>query len=191
MNAPRDALRQGRLVYVIGPSGAGKDSILGYARDRLAGEAAAPVFVRRQITRPAGSGGEDHIAVTPAEFERACAAGQYALAWRGNGHGYGIDAGIDRLMQAGRHVVVNGSRAYLSEAASRYTVLKPVLIRIDPAVLRERLAARGRESAEEIVARVQRAAEFAEIAHPDLAVIANDGTLAEAGEAFLALLRRL
>lgn len=183
------AARPGHLVYIIGPSGAGKDSIIAYARERLGAE--RHVFARRHITRPPESGGEDHIAISPIDFERYCAAGRFALSWRGNGHGYGVGTEVDLWLESGRHVVLNGSRGYLSTAAARYQSLLPVLIAIDPAVLRQRLSARGRESADEIEARIQRAAALDVIDHPGLAVIANNGPLAEAGEAFLALLRAL
>jgi ribose 1,5-bisphosphokinase len=185
------AVRAGRLVYVIGPSGAGKDSIITYARERLGAGGERHVFARRHITRPADSGGEDHIAITSADFERDCAAGRFALSWRGNGHGYGVGIEIDLWLQSGRHVILNGSRGYLPEAAGRYPGLLPVLISIDAAVLRKRLASRGRESADEIEARIRRAAEFDAIKHPALAVLANNGPLAEAGEAFVALLNAL
>ena len=179
----------GRLVYVIGPSGAGKDSVIRYARQLLGAD--RHVFARRYITRPADSGGEDHIAVTPVDFDRHCAAGRFALSWRGNGHGYGVSTEIDLWLESGRHVILNGSRGYLSDAAARYPSLLPVLIAIDPAVLKQRLAARGRETPSEIEARVRRATELDAIDHPGLAVIANNGPLSEAGEAFVALLRAL
>lgn len=188
---PAASVRSGRLVYVIGPSGSGKDSIIAYASGRLSTEPDAPIFVRRHITRPAESGGEDHLPISPQDFDDACASGRFALAWRGNGHGYGVDAAIDLELAAGRHAVLNGSRAYLPKAAARYAGLKPVLIRIDPAVLRERLASRGRENPVEIEARVQRALAFERVEHRDLTEIANDGKLEQAGEAFLALLRSL
>ena len=183
------AVRAGRLVYVIGPSGAGKDSIIAYARQRLGAD--RHVFARRHITRPADSGGEEHIAVTQAAFERDRAAGRYALSWCGNGLGYAVGIEIDLWLQSGRHVVLNGSRGHLSEAAARYPDLLPVLIAIAPAVLRQRLSARGRESTEEIDARIRRAADLGEISHPALAIVANNGPLADAGEAFVALLRSL
>jgi ribose 1,5-bisphosphokinase len=183
------AVSVGRLVYVIGPSGAGKDSIIAYARQRL--DTDSHVFARRCITRPANSGGENHIAVTQTEFERDCATGRYALSWRGNGLGYGVGVEIDPWLRDGRHVVLNGSRGHLPEAARRYPDLLPVLIAIDPAVLRQRLSARGRETADEIEARIDRATALGEVDHPALAVIANNGPLAEAGEAFVALLRSL
>lgn len=188
---PRAAigLEPGRLVYVIGPSGAGKDSIIAYARQRLGAD--RHVFARRYITRPADSGGEDHIAISPVDFERDCAAGRFALSWRGNGLGYGVGVEVDLWLQSGRHVILNGSRGHLPEAAARHPNLLPVLIAIDPAVLRQRLSARGRESADEIEARIRRAAELEAISHPALAIIANNGRLAEAGDAFIALLNAL
>lgn len=183
------AVRAGRLVYVIGPSGAGKDSIITYARQRLGAD--RHVFARRHITRPADSGGEDHIAISTAEFDRDRAAGRFALSWRGNGHGYGVGVEIDPWLDSGRHVVLNGSRAYLPDATARYPGLLPVLIAIDPNVLRQRLLARGRETSDEIGARISRAVELDAIDHPALAIVANDGPLTEAGEAFVALLRSL
>src|SRR5690242_1563652 len=109
-------MNTGRLVYVIGPSGSGKDSIIAYARERLSAVPDAPIFVRRHITRPAESGGEDHIPISRQDFDDGCSSGRFALAWRGNGHGYGVDAAIDLKLAAGWHAVLNGSRAYLPEA---------------------------------------------------------------------------
>lgn len=183
--------RWGRLVYVIGASGAGKDSLIAYARAQLGEASATHVFARRHITRPAESGGEVHLPITPEAFERACAEGRFALHWRGNGHGYGIGVEIDDWLRQGRNVVLNGSRAYLGQAAERYPEVLPVLIRIDPAVLRQRLAARGRESAEEIEARIRRAGEYGAIDHPATVAIDNDGALEEAGERFVGLLGAL
>lgn len=185
------AVRAGRLVYVIGPSGAGKDSIITYARDRLGMEGAAHVFARRHITRPAGSGGEDHIPIAPDTFDRDCAAGRFALHWRGNGLCYGVTAEINPWLRAGRHVVLNGSRGYLAEAHALCPSLLPVLIQIDPAVLQQRLLARGRETPEQVEARIQRAAELNAVDHPALVTISNNGPVAHAGDAFVALLGSL
>jgi ribose 1,5-bisphosphokinase len=185
------AARAGRLVYVIGASGAGKDSIIAYARDRLGAEGEVPAFARRHITRPAGSGGEDHIPLSPDAFERDRAAGRFTLSWRGNGLGYGVGTEIETWLAAGRHVVLNGSRGYLAEAKDVYPDLLPVLIDIDPAVLRRRLLARGRETPAEVEERIQRAMQLAAVDDPALVVISNNGPLTHAGEAFLALLRGL
>lgn len=188
---PEAAPKRGRLVYVIGPSGAGKDSILHYARRELAGEDKVWAFPRRTITRAGRDGSENHVAMTPSAFERARRLGRFALDWTGNGLSYGIGIEIDDWLGAGRHVIVNGSRAYLPEATRRYPDLIAILIAIDPLILRHRLLARGRERPDEIEGRLQRASELQAVEHPGLQVIRNDGPLEEAGLAFLRLLRAL
>jgi ribose 1,5-bisphosphokinase len=151
-------LMSGRLIYLIGPSGSGKDSLLDAARERLAERDC--VIVRRVITRSAEAVGEDAIGVSPAEFDQQEAAGGFALSWRANGLAYGIPRQIDDWLAAGQDVLVNGSRAYLPEARQRYPELLAVLLQVDEAVLRQRLLARGRESAEQIEARLARNRSF-------------------------------
>lgn len=188
---PDAPARRGRLIYVIGPSGAGKDSILHYARRELAAEAETYAFPRRIITRAGRDSSENHVAMTPGAFERARRFGRFALDWTGNGLSYGIGIEIDDWLDAGRHVIVNGSRAYLSEATRRYPDLVAILITIDPLILRQRLLARGRERPDEIEGRLRRASELQAVEHPGLHVIENNGSLEEAGETFLRLLRDL
>ena len=53
----------GTLFLVVGPSGAGKDTLMYGARAALAGKQDI-LFARRAITRPLYAGGEDHDAVT-------------------------------------------------------------------------------------------------------------------------------
>ena len=69
----------GRLFAVVGPSGAGKDTLMAAAR------AARPglVLVRRVITRPESAGGEDFEGVGETEFALRLAAGDFALHWAG------------------------------------------------------------------------------------------------------------
>lgn len=144
----------GRLIYLMGPSGSGKDSLLNAVRERLAADGCR--IARRVITRSAEAVGEDAVAVSLAEFERDEAAGAFALSWRANGLAYGIPRQIDDWLAAGEDVLVNGSRAYLSEARQRYPALLAVLLRVDMAVLRERLLARGREAPAQIEQRLAR-----------------------------------
>jgi ribose 1,5-bisphosphokinase len=94
---------------------------------------------------------------------------------------------IDQWMANGITVVVNGSRQYLDQARRHYPDLLPVWIAVSPAVLRERLQARARESAPEIEVRLARAALVPPPADSGI-VITNDGALAQAGEALLAVI---
>lgn len=148
----------GRLIYLMGPSGSGKDSLLNAARERLAERGC--VIARRVITRSAEAVGEDAIGVSPAEFDQQEAAGAFALSWRANGLAYGIPRQIDDWLAAGQDVLVNGSRGHLAQARQRYPELLAILLQVDEAALRQRLQERGRESAEQIEARLARSRDF-------------------------------
>jgi ribose 1,5-bisphosphokinase len=178
----------GRLIYLMGPSGSGKDSLLNAARERLA--ARGCVIARRVITRSAEAQGEDAVGVTPAEFAAQEQAGAFALSWRANGLAYGIPRQIDDWLAAGQDVLVNGSRGYLPAARQRYPELIGILLTVDTPVLRERLLKRGRESSEQIEQRLARNAQFdAAAAERDgLYVLDNSGPLEQARDNLLALL---
>jgi ribose 1,5-bisphosphokinase len=177
----------GRLIYVMGASGAGKDSVIGEAKRRL-GHNTHLAFASRYITRPADAGGEAHIAVRPQEFADARHTGFFALDWDSHGLSYGIGWEIEDWMATGMNVVVNGSREYLPTAAQRYPTILPMLIEVALDVLRARLTARGRETSANIDARLSRAMAQADVDHPALVRIRNDGPLAATVDEFLAVL---
>ncbi|POA48231.1 phosphonate metabolism protein/1,5-bisphosphokinase (PRPP-forming) PhnN [Pseudomonas sp. MPR-ANC1] len=170
----------GRLIYLMGPSGSGKDSLIEAAREPL--RALNCEVMRRVITRSAESVGEDAIGVTPEEFEQCQRAGDFSLAWQANGLAYGIPAQMDERLKSGRHVLVNGSRANLRQALERYPTLLPVLLTVKDEVLRERLLRRGRETLEQIDARLARNTLFKDRRSSDEPVhlIDNSGALADA-----------
>lgn len=155
----------GRLIYLMGPSGAGKDSLIDAARQPLS--ALGCEVVRRVITRSAESVGEEAQEVTVEEFERRVAGGDFALFWRANGLGYGIPVQIDTWLAQGRNVLINGSRGHLPQARERYPDLVPIVLMVDTEVLRRRLLRRGRESLPEIERRLQRNEQFASSAWLD------------------------
>jgi ribose 1,5-bisphosphokinase len=144
----------GKLIYLMGPSGAGKDSLIDAARPALA--LAGVSVARRVITRSAESLGEQAEGVTPEAFETRVKAGGFALSWQANGLDYGIDIDIDQQLQRGEHVLVNGSRAYLPEAVRRYPDLIAIGVTVNSEVLRDRLIKRGRESLADIELRLAR-----------------------------------
>lgn len=171
--APADKIGPGALVLVVGPSGAGKDTLLGAAQKMLGGNGSI-VFPRRAVTR-ASSAFENNEAITREDFDRAVAAGAYALWWRAHDHGYGITRAIDEEIGAGRIVVVNVSRTVIGDARQRYQRVAVVLITAPADVLAARLAARGRESDSDLGGRLQRASLGTEI-EPDL-MICNVGAV--------------
>ncbi len=158
----------GRLIYLIGPSGSGKDSLLDAARARLAQRGCR--IVRRVITRSAEAVGEAAQGVSPEQFATLDADGAFALSWHANGLSYGIPKDIDAWLAAGDDVLVNGSRAHLAQARARYPQLLVLLLTVDQAELRQRLIARGRESLADIEERLARNARFTQ------ALIAGNGS---------------
>lgn len=143
----------GRVFAVVGPSGAGKDTLLAGA------VAATPAlhWARRVITRPQVAGDEPFEGVTPHEFDALSQAGTFALEWPAHGLRYGIRTSEFDGLTKGCDVVFNGSRAALPLALNRFPALTVLRISAPSKVLAERLAARGRETMAEVEARLARA----------------------------------
>jgi ribose 1,5-bisphosphokinase len=181
--------REGPLVYVMGPSGAGKDSVLNRVRELLAPDAPV-VFAHRYITRPADIGGENHVALTAAEFALRKAHGLLAFHWQAHGNDYGIGREIHAWRKAGLTVVVSGSREHYQKVSGVDDETYPVVITAPAETLAARLAGRGREGAEAAEARLGRSEAYA-VNDPRLVTIVNDRTLDEAADAFVSLLARL
>ncbi len=184
--APALPVATGTMVVVVGPSGAGKDSVMSYAGRHFAGENRVK-FVRRVITRPADAGGEAHEAIDPDGFCRRAADGGFAVSWDAHGLSYGIPRETLEELAEGVTLVANGSRSALPAFAEAYPRLMVVLVTARPEILAARLAARGRESAEAIAGRLDRAAPEIVVA-AETVVIDNSGALEDAGEAFVSLL---
>jgi phosphonate metabolism protein PhnN/1,5-bisphosphokinase (PRPP-forming) len=169
------------LVLVVGPSGAGKDTLLEAARQALAGDRRFR-FVRRVITRPADAGGEAHEAVTSEEF----AGRQFALQWQAHGLSYGIPADAIADIARGKVVVANASRTVVAAAARRFPT-RVIEVMASPDVLAKRLASRSREDAADVARRLARSVALpADVA---TVTIVNDGTLEEGVARFLAAVR--
>lgn len=184
-------MQQGRLIYLMGASGAGKDSVIDAARPGLA-ERGIDV-ARRIITRSAEAAGEQALGVSRETFEALLQEGRFALSWQANELCYGIPIEIDGALASGRWVLVNGSRGYLPQALAKYPSLVAVLVTVDNQVLRQRLEARGRETPAQIDARLARNAQL----HRSMGwkgdgsgihLLDNSGALPEAAQALLALI---
>jgi phosphonate metabolism protein PhnN/1,5-bisphosphokinase (PRPP-forming) len=177
---PRQIL--GLLVLVVGPSGAGKDTLLDAARQALAVDARFR-FVRRVITRPAGAGREAHQAVTEVEF----ASLHFALSWQAHGLRYGIPADIEADLAAGHVVVASVSRTVIADATQRFPV-RVIEITAPPDLLATRLAERGREATSDMAARLARS-----IALPPgipVETVVNDATIERGAARLVAVLSR-
>ena len=169
----------GRVVLVVGPSGAGKDAVLGEAARRL-GSDPRFLFPKRVVTREANAA-EDHDTLTPEAFAAELQRGAFALHWEAHGLSYGIPAEIDAAARAGRSVVFNASRRVVPVARARYANAAVVLIDAPLQLRARRLATRDRERAGDVDARLQRVVADFDAGDVDLA-IDNSGSLCRAAD---------
>lgn len=181
-------VRNGVFVAVVGPSGAGKDTLIAYVRESL-GQGEHVEFARRVITRHSDGATEDHDTLADAAFVEAEAAGAFALSWEAHGLRYGIPASVDDAISNGHVVVANTSRGIIPALRERYANVAVVEITATPEILATRLAARGRESRGEVLARLARTAPQA-LGGPGHVVIDNSGAAEVGGERFLAVIRK-
>ena len=70
---------------------------------------------------------------------------------------YGIPIAVETAMEDGRDVLANRSRGVLSEAKRRFARFEVLSLTASPQVLAARLRGRGRETEDEITARLARA----------------------------------
>ena len=160
------AIGPGKLVLVVGPSGAGKDTLLGLARAACADDSTI-VFVRRVVTREASSA-EDNEQISVDAFREACARGAFAVHWEAHGHAYGLPRSIEDDIRAGRTVVANVSRTVIPALRHAYANVVVVSITAPADVLAARLAMRKRGSDGNITERLARKVEDAE---PDATIV--------------------
>ncbi|MEK9279305.1 MULTISPECIES: phosphonate metabolism protein/1,5-bisphosphokinase (PRPP-forming) PhnN [unclassified Bradyrhizobium] len=151
------AIGPGRLVLVVGPSGAGKDTLLRLAQAACIDDHNV-AFPRRVVTRES-SVAEDNLAVSPDEFRRALDHGDFAVHWQAHGHCYALPREINDDIRAGRTVVINVSRTVIGELRGAYANVVVVAITAPPDVLAQRLAARARLSDGNIAERLARSVE--------------------------------
>lgn len=177
------------LFYLMGPSGSGKDSIIQGVRQRM-GDGALLV-AHRYITRHWKAGGENHVELNEQEFEHRVRSGLLCLHWQANGCRYGVGAEVTHWLDRGFAVLVNGSREHLDEAIRCFgDRLVPVLVTVESAMLHQRLQDRGRESEQEIIARVERSARLQcrMESGEGVVVLPNDGSLEHAVERMVSLI---
>ncbi len=149
-------------MLVVGPSGAGKDTLLGLAQAALADDDNI-VFPRRVVTRGA-SAAENNDQMSVDAFRQAAAQGAFAISWKAHGHAYGLPRSIDDDIRAGRAVVANVSRTVIPALRHTYANVAVVLITASADVLAARIAMRQRGSDGNIADRLARKVDDADVA---------------------------
>jgi thymidine phosphorylase len=179
-------MARGTLILVVGPSGAGKDSLMAGAQAALDGDPRY-VFARRVITRPEAARGEVHREATGDEFAGSAAAGGFMLSWRAHDAQYGISAALEDDLAAGWHVVANVSRGVIADAVRNFPPVRVIVVTAGFTERVDRLVGRDREDDRAIGARLARRPTPLP---PDVVTttVVNDGTLQAGIERFLAAL---
>ncbi|MEC5216038.1 phosphonate metabolism protein PhnN/1,5-bisphosphokinase (PRPP-forming) [Actimicrobium sp. GrIS 1.19] len=178
----------GRLFFLVGPSGSGKDTLLRWVEDHLP-EQADIVFARRTITR-AALAGEPHEGVTDDAFWQAAAAGQFAMQWQANELCYGVRRGIEADLRAGRDVIINGSREFVPQLRQAYPDARVIWIDADQDQIRQRIEARRREAGAALLRRLDRVTQFAIDDSADVIRLDNRSTVDVAGAKLMEILSR-
>lgn len=151
---PAELIGPGRLILLVGPSGAGKDTILSLVRAATQDDDQI-VIPRRVITR-AADGAEDHASLTDTMFDQSAADGAFAIWWGAHGNKYGIPVSAEAAVRSGRTVICNVSRSVVTRLRERYATVIVVLVTAPTEVLRQRLAMRQRSSDGDLAKRIAR-----------------------------------
>lgn len=181
--------QKGRIVFVVGDSGVGKDSLISWLQQRC-NDHSKLIFARRVITRPAQANeqAEQHEAMSTEAFWQAAAAGQFCMQWQAHNLQYGVRRGIQADLHAGRDVIVNGSREYLPQLLIQYPDAHIVWVVADQQKIKQRMHNRQRENGSEMQGRLLRNQQLSASMPSNASIVKNNGSIANAGEAFLKVL---
>lgn len=170
---------EGRLFFVVGPSGVGKDALLQWVQTQMPDDTKS-TFARRSITRPAHIS-EAHETMTSDAFLQAAEDGCFSMMWQANDTHYGIRRGIEADLKTGRDVIVNGSREYIAQLRELFPRAKVIWIIADPELIRKRIENRQRESGAALACRLLRSATFTAKEEDGITYIDNSGPIEIAG----------
>jgi ribose 1,5-bisphosphokinase len=175
----------GRLILVVGPSGAGKDTLIGLAQAACADDSSI-VFPRRVVTREASSF-EDNEQVSLDAFREALARGDFAMHWEAHGHCYALPRAIDDDIRARRRVIANVSRTVIEAMRRAYADVTVVSVTAPPEILADRLATRARSSDGRVADRLRRVVDDA-VAAPDVTIL-NVGDVEHHGRELVRIIK--
>lgn len=180
----------GHLVFIVGPSGSGKDSLINFARRQLPDELDVR-FARRVITRPMTAGAEQHLAVSPFQFDLLRDEGEFVMSWSAHGEHFGIDREICEWLDAGATVIVAGSRHHLAQALEQFPDMTVVHVKASEEIRRARLNSCLRTDSKTVEARLQRGVDWSMPNGVKAVDLVNEGDLPTVGRQLVELIKSL
>ncbi|MDO5091462.1 MAG: guanylate kinase [Cardiobacteriaceae bacterium] len=151
---------KGQLWIVAAPSGGGKTSLIGAAVNALDNVVESISHTTREC-RPGEENGVHYHFVSQSEFDALAAQGDF-LEWaQVFHHAYGTSGGkVDELLAQGKDVILNIDWQGAQQVRQKRPDTRMVFL-LPPSLdaLRERLTARGQDSAETVAKRMAQAAE--------------------------------
>ncbi|MFX0124189.1 MAG: hypothetical protein ACFFAE_11175, partial [Candidatus Hodarchaeota archaeon] len=144
--AKKERVTSDLLVFVVGRSGSGKDTIMRNVANILLFENIPVNILQRNITRPPDKT-EESLYVSEEEFLLKKSQKEYVLTWFVYNNWYGCPRiPLEESLHRGEIVLVNISRRILQEAREKYPQSKIVLIVVKDEIAEKRLKERGREN---------------------------------------------
>jgi guanylate kinase len=178
-----------RVFVITGPSGVGKGTLIRGLLERVP-SLELSVSATTRAPRPGERNGVDYHFLTPEEFERRVAAGDFVEHAEYSGNRYGtLRSELERRLAGGEGVVleieVQGARQV------RAAMPEAVAVFIAPPsreALRARLVGRGTDSSEQVDARLRTAERELE-AQPEFAHVVVNDRLEEATDELVSIVR--
>lgn len=185
-----DSLRNDLLVFVVGRSGSGKDTLMRNVANTLSLENIPVNILQRNITRPPDKT-EESLYVSEEEFLQRKSQKAYSLSWFVYKNSYGCPRiPLEKGLMTGAIVLVNVSRSILHKAREIYPQSKIVLIRVKEEIAKKRLKERGREESDHLVDRLTRMQTTIDMPPPDK-IVENEGDLDKAVRELSDYLRKI
>mmetsp|Transcript_7845 Transcript_7845/g.12565 ORF Transcript_7845/g.12565 Transcript_7845/m.12565 type:complete len:442 (+) Transcript_7845:39-1364(+) len=176
--------KKSTIFLSVGASGAGKDTLLLKAKERLGKEECPDVmFIKRHLTREKKTTPLEK-AVSTSTFLADSVNGMHALEWDAHNTKYAIPSKpVSQAIRAGKSMVMNVSRSIIDAARELFGQDAEVMclhITASKKTLAERLRRRGRETDEQIEKRLERASNYnGSVRGNHVIEIRNEGSIEE------------